>query len=165
MSTTTLQRLLPRNWRPARAALAGLGATATYSIAMEADKYVTGNHFNDIKFIQGLLGDATAAKKSTAAASWALHFLNGTLLAEVYAAFGRRLLPGPEWLKGAIFGEAFVLAVWPLTPLVDRYHPMVKNGQLPKLATWSSFWQNTLRHFVFGLTLGLLYREGRGHAK
>src|SRR5579859_1452624 len=126
---------------------------------MEADKYITGNHFNDVKFIQGLLGDADASKKSTSLAAWALHFLNGVLLAEVYAAFGRRLLPGPDWLKGTIFGEAFILSVWPLTPLVDRYHPMEKNGQLPRLATWTSFWQNTLRHLVFGLTLGLLYRE------
>lgn len=157
--STFLQGLLPKSWRPGKAAVAGITATAIYSLAMEADKYVTGNHFNDVKFIQGLLGDATAAKKSTAITAWTLHFINGTLLGEVYAAFGRRILPGPEWLKGAIFGEAFVLAVWPLTPLVDRYHPMVKNGQLPKLASWTSFWQNTLRHLVFGLTLGLLYRE------
>jgi hypothetical protein len=156
---TLLQRLLPKDWRPGRAATDGLIATAAYSVAMEADKHVTGNHFNDVKFIQGLLGDAHGTKKSTAAAAWALHFLNGTLLAEAYAAFGKRLLPGPNWLKGMIFGEAFVLAVWPLTPLVDRYHPMVKNGQLPHLANWTSFWQNLLRHAVFGITLGLLYRE------
>jgi len=157
--TTFLQRLLPKSWRPGQAAGAGLVATAAYSVAMEADKYVTGNHFNDVKFIQGLLGDTTASSTRTSAAAWALHFLNGTLLAEVYAVFGKRLLPGPNWLKGAIFGGAFVLAVWPLTPLVDRYDPMVKNGQLPRLANWTSFWQNMLRHAIFGITLGLLYRE------
>jgi hypothetical protein len=35
---------------------------------------------------------------------------------------------------------------------------MEKNGQLPPLASWTSFWQNALRHLIFGLTLGLLYR-------
>jgi hypothetical protein len=154
-----LQRLLPEGWRPARAAAVGLVATAVYSVAMEADKHLIGNHFNDVKCIQGLLGDTTASSKRAATIAWGLHFLNGALLAEVYAAFGKRLLPGPNWLKGVIFGEAFVLAVWPLTPLADRYHPMIKNGRLPRLANWTAFWQNLLRHFVFGLTLGLLYRD------
>lgn len=157
--STLLHHLISRNWRPGRAALAGLLATAAYSVAMETDKRLTGNHFNDVKFIQGMLGDKKASSKRASVAAWGLHFLNGTLLAEAYAASGKRWLPGPNWLKGVIFGEAFVIAVWPLTPLVDRYHPMVRNGQLPPLANWRSFWQNLLRHFVFGLTLGLLYRE------
>ncbi len=50
-----LQRLPTKNWRPGRAAAAGLIATAAYSVAMEADKYITGNYFNDVTFIQGLL--------------------------------------------------------------------------------------------------------------
>lgn len=161
---TLLQCLLPKGWRPGRAAAAGLLATAAYSVAMEADKYVTGNHFNDVKFIQGLLGDSDVPTKRTSVVAWGLHFLNGALLAEAYAALGKRLLPGPNWLKGAIFGEAFVLAVWPLTPLVDRHHPLIRSGQLPRLANWTSFWQNISRHLVFGIALGLLYCE-RGNAK
>lgn len=154
---TSLTRLLAKDWRPGRAAVAGLVATAAYSVAMETDKYITGNYFNDVKFIQGLLGQEIGSKKRGATLAWALHFLNGTLLAELYAAIGRRLLPGPNWLKGAIFGEIFILSAWPLTPLVDRYHPLIKKGQLPQLANWTSFWQNVLRHFVFGLTLGQIY--------
>ena len=161
---TFLQRLLPKGWRPGQAAAVSVVATAAYSVAMETDKYVTGNQFNDVKFIQGMLGDPAAARKSIAGLAWVLHFFNGVMLAEVYAAFGKRLLPGPNWLKGAIFGEAFILAVWPLTPLVDRYHPMVKNGQLPPLGTWTSLWQNLVRHAIFGIILGLLYRE-RGDGK
>lgn len=156
-------RLLPEGWRPGRAAAAGLLATVAYSVAMETDKYITGNHFNDVKFIQGLLGDSHATSKRIGAVAWLLHFLNGVLLAEAYAVVGKRLLPGPGWLKGTIFGEGFVLAVWPLTPLVDRHHPMIKNGQLPPLANWTSFWQNMLRHAVFGLTLGVLYPKAGGN--
>jgi hypothetical protein len=155
---TLLQRLFAQDWRPGRAAAAGLLATAAYSVAMEGDVYITGNAFNDVKCIQGLLGDTNASSKRAAGLAWGLHFLNGLLLGEVYAALGKRLLPGPGWLRGTLFGGAFIISVWPLTPLVDRYHPMVKNGQLPRLANWTSFWQNVLRHLVFGLTLGLLYR-------
>lgn len=157
--STAFRRFLPKNWRPGQATVAGLAATAAYSVAMETDKWIVGNDFNDVKFIQGLLGDSHAQSKCMAALAWGLHFLNGLLLAEVYAAVGKRLLPGPGWLKGTLFGEAFVLSVWPLTPWVDRRHPMIKNGELPHLANWTAFWQNMLRHTVYGLTLGLLYRK------
>ena len=157
--STALRRFLPKNWRPGQAALACLAATAAYSVAMETDKWSVGNDVNDVKFIQGLLGDSHAQSKRMATLAWGLHFLNGLLLAEVYAAVGKRLLPGPGWLKGTLFGEAFVLSVWPLTPWVDRHHPIIKNGELPHLANWTAFWQNMLRHAVYGLTLGLLYRK------
>jgi len=91
--------------------------------------------------------------------AWLIHLLNGVVLAELYAAVFKRFLPGPDWLKGVIFGEAFIVSVWWLTPLADKYHPMIKGGTLPKLANWTSFLQNIVRHFFFGLTLGLLYRD------
>lgn len=156
---TIFQRLLAKDWRPGRAAVAGLVATATYSVAMESNKYLTENHFNDVTFIQGLLGDTEASSRRTAALAWLLHFVTGAILAEVYAAICKRFLPGPNWLKGMLFGGAFIAAVWPLTPLVDRYHPLIQNGRLPHLANWTAFWQNVLRHLVFGLTLGLCYRK------
>lgn len=154
-----LQRAHPKDWQPGRAAAAGLVATAAYSVAMESDKYITGNYFNDITFIQGLFGNKDNSSHRFRTLAWGLHFLNGALLGEVYAAFCKRLLPGPNWLRGALFGGAFIAAAWPLTLFADRYHPMIKNGQLPPLANWNSFWQNVLRHVVFGITLGLLYRE------
>jgi hypothetical protein len=156
--STRIQNLLPEDWHPGRAAAAGLAATVTYSVAMENDKYITGNYFNDVTFIQGLFGNKNASSNRFRALSWGLHFLNGAMLGEVYAVICKRLLPGPNWLKGALFGGAFIAAAWPLALLADRYHPMIKDGQLPPLANWTSFWQNVLRHIIFGLTLGLLYR-------
>lgn len=157
--STYREILLPEDWRPGQAAAAGLAATVTYSIAMESDKYITGNHFNDVTFIQGFFGNKHAASRRMRTLAWGIHFLNGALLGEVYAALCKRLLPGPNWFRGMIFGGAFIAAVWPLTPLVDRYHPLARDGRLPRLASWTSFWQNVLRHLVFGLTLGLLYRD------
>ena len=153
---TVLQHLLAKDWRPGRAAAAGLAATAVYSVAMEIDPCLTGNTFNDVTFIQGMLGDDKASSRELA---WGLHFLTGVALAEVYAALGKRFLPGPDWLRGTLFGGAFIAAVWPLTPLVDRVHPMILSGKLPRLANWTAFGQNVLRHLVFGLVLGALYHE------
>ena len=158
MSTIT-QRVFLQPWRWRRAASAGVLATVAYTIAMEGDMALTGNRFNDIRFIQGMIGGKEAQKKRFSILAWTFHLLNGALLGEVYAAIFKRFLPGPNWLRGAIFGELFILSAWWLTPIADKHHPMIKSGELPKLATWTSFLQNIVRHFIFGITLGLLYRD------
>lgn len=153
-----LRSVISRDWRPGRAAWAGLLATIVYSIVMVGDKAIIGNRFSDTRFIQGLLEGESRSKRFFVL-SWVIHLLNGVVLGEIYAAVVRRFLPGPDWLKGAIFGETFIIGAWWLTPLADKYHPLIKNGELPKLANWISFLQNILRHLAFGLTLGVLYRE------
>lgn len=156
---TISKRLILHPGRWERAAFAGVFATVVYTIAMEGDMALTGNRFNDIRFIQGMIGGKEAQKKRFSILAWAFHLLNGVLLGEIYAAIFKRFLPGPNWLKGAIFGEVFILSVWWLTPFADKYHPMIKSGELPKLTSWTSFLQNVVRHFIFGTTLGLLYRD------
>src|SRR5579864_2386189 len=153
------RHILRENWRPARAALAGLGATAAYSLVMEADMALSGNRYSDVRFIQGLLPGQSSRPQQGAFLAWSLHFLNGILLAELYAAVFKRFLPGPNWLKGVLFGELFLASTWGLAPLVDRYHPLTRRGELAKLATWTSFFQNIVRHLVFGVLLGLLYGD------
>lgn len=154
-----LPKIISSRWQPARAGIAGLLATIAYSVAMEGDMSITGNRFNDVRFIEGLLERKPGPQKKVPVLAWILHILNGVLLAELYAAVIKRFLPGPNWLKGAIFGEVFIIGAWGLTPLADKYHPMIKSGALPKLANATSFWQNIARHLVFGLALGLLYRD------
>ena len=156
---TILHRVIRENWRPERAALVGLLATAAYSLAMEGDMYLTGNRYSDVRFIQGLINGKSARQNSFPFLAWIIHFLNGVILAELYAAVFKRFLPGPNWLKGTIFGEMFLLSTWWLAPLVDKYHPLTKSGELARLATWTSFFQNIVRHLIFGLLLGLLYRD------
>lgn len=148
-----------RPWRPGHAAVAGLVATAAYSLVMEADMAITGNRYSDVRFIQGLLEVASPRRKPWPLLAWSLHFLNGVLLAESYALIFRQFLPGPHWLKGTLFGELFLTSMWGFAPLVDRYHPLTRRGELARLATWTSFWQNIVRHAVFGVVLGWLYGD------
>ena len=137
-------KLITRNWHPGQAALAGTLATIAYSIAMEGDKFLIGNRFSDVRFIQGLL-EGEKRTRTGFFLSWALHLLNGVALAELYGAVLKRFLPGPNWLKGAIFGEIFIVCAWWLTPLADKYHPLITNGEMPKLFNWTSFFQNISR--------------------
>ena len=154
-----LQHILSPSWQPGRAATAAILALSVYTTEMEVDMDLTGNRFSDVRFIEGLLTRKATPQKRFSLLAWLIHLLNGILLAELYAAIFKRFLPGPDWLKGVIFGETFIVSVWWLTPLADKYHPMIKSGTLPKLASWTSFLQNIVRHFFFGLTLGLLYRD------
>ncbi len=125
---------------------------------MEGDKFLIGNRFSDVRFIEGILEGEARTKKGFILA-WTIHMLNGVALAEIYAAIAKRLLPGPDLLKGAIFGELFIVGAWLLTPIADKHHPLIKNGEIPKLANWTALLQNIVRHLVFGLTLGWLYHE------
>jgi hypothetical protein len=151
-----------RERRPARAALAGLIATGVYSLAMAVDQRLTGNRFSDVRFIEGLLGESERGGGGKKVLAWGLHLLNGLLLGEVYALLIGPRLPGPNWLRGALFGEGFVASVWWLTPVIDRHHPLIRRGQLPPLTTRVSLLQNLLRHLVFGLTLALVYGDLKG---
>jgi hypothetical protein len=154
-----LCRVITPGCRPGRAAVAGLIATIVYSIVMQGDMALTGNRFSDVRFIEGILEGKPTAQKRFPALAWTMHLLNGVLLAELYAAIFKRFLPGPNWLKGVLFGEIFTVAAWSVTPLVDKYHPMIQSGELPRLVNWTSFLQNLGRHLSFGVTLGLLYRD------
>jgi len=153
-----LQKLVAQDWQPGKAVLAGTLATVAYSVAMEGDKFLIGNRFSDVRFIEGIVAGRKREKRFWLLA-WVLHFLNGVALAEIYAAIFKRLLPGPNWLKGTLFAEIFIIGAWGLTPLADKYHPLIQNGEMPELANWKAFYQNLLRHLVFGLTLGLIYGD------
>ena len=104
-----VQRLISREWRPGRAALAGLIATIAYSLAMEGDILLVGNRFSDVRFIEGLLAGEKQSRPLFFL-SWAIHILNGVALGELYGAVLKRYLPGPNWLKGVIFGEVFIVS-------------------------------------------------------
>lgn len=155
-----MRAIISPSWKPGRAAIAGLAATAVYSVAMEGDMSLTGNRFSDVRFIEGLLTGKAHPHRAWHVVAWGMHLLTGVLLGEIYAAVLKRFLPGPSWVKGAIFSEGFIVSAWTLAPFADKHHPMIRSGELPALATWTSFWQNVVRHLVFGLALGLFYREG-----
>jgi hypothetical protein len=134
---------------------AGAAASAIYAGEMYLDIALTGNPLDDVQLLEGAL---RGRKARSPILGMLVHLLNGSALAVVYAAL-KPLLPGPNWLKGTLFGLLFVLGVWPLTPLLDRIHPLIRRGDLPKFNTPIAFGQNIVRHLIFGLVLGLLYRD------
>lgn len=147
--------MLPvQDFNPMRAAIAGTLASVVYACEMYLDIAVTGSRFDDVQLIESAIRKQASR---VPVAGMAIHLLNGAALGEVYAVVAERLLPGPGWVKGLVFGELFLLAAWPMVPLVDRYHPLIKEGKMPRLTQRITFAQNVARHTAFGLALGLLY--------
>jgi hypothetical protein len=137
------------------AVFAGSVASAVYAGEMYLDIALTGNPLDDVQLLEGAL---RGRKARVPILGMLVHLLNGSALAVVYALV-KPLLPGPNWLKGTLFGALFLVAVWPLTPLLDRIHPLIQRGDLPRFNTPVALGQNIVRHLVFGLVLGLLYRN------
>jgi hypothetical protein len=136
------------------AVFAGAAASAVYAGEMYLDMALTGNPLDDVQLLEGAL---RGRKARLPILGMFVHLLNGSALAIAYALI-KPLLPGPNWLKGTLFGALFLVAVWPLMPLLDRIHPLIRRGGLPRFNTPVAFGQNVARHLLFGLILGLLYR-------
>jgi hypothetical protein len=146
---------IPSHINISSAVLAGAAASAVYAGEMYLDIALTGNPLDDLQLLEGAL---RGRKARVPILGMLVHLLNGGALGIVYSIV-KPLLPGPNWLKGTLFGLLFVLGVWPLTPLLDRIHPLIRRGELPRFNTPVAFGQNIARHLIFGLVLGLLYRD------
>jgi hypothetical protein len=145
-----------------RIGLAGGAAALAYLGMMLLDMRRLGYRQNDL-VLQGRL--VPSVGRWWLPTGLVLHGGFGLLLAALYARFGRRL-PGPGWLRGLLFASAENWLLWPLTLLIDRYHPAVLDGQMPPLNNLRCFAQAELRHLAFGVVLGLvdgrLGRRGEG---
>lgn len=136
---------------PRRALAAGLLASAAYLVANELDIRICRSPQRDL-MLQGRL--RPILRPVWPLTGLVLHAGFGVILALLYAAVRERL-PGPAWLRGALWANLENAVLWPLTPVIDRYHPAVQDGSMPRLATWTALAQAVWRHLVFGVVLGL----------
>ncbi len=130
-----------------RGGIAGAAATVVMTLEQPVDQRLFDSTYDDVEILGKLV---------TRGDDWQpiVHVQNGAILGAVYARL-RPSLPGSAVIRGLLVGLIEHVATWPLTVLVDRYHPARK--ELPKLAANPrAFGQATIRHAVFGIVLGLL---------
>jgi hypothetical protein len=114
------------------------------------DKRLFDSKYDDLE----ILGKLVSRGDDWQSIGFALHVQNGAILGAAYPRL-KPSLPEPAVLRGLLVGLIEHVATWPMTVLVDRYHPARK--ELPKLAAnRRAFGQATIRHAVFGTVLGLL---------
>ena len=131
-----------------RGAVAGAVATVVMTLEQPVDKRLFHCKYDDVE----ILGKLVTRGDHWQPIGFALHVQNGAVLGAGYARL-KPSLPGPPVLRGLLLGLIEHVATWPMTALVDRYHPARK--ELPKLtANPRAFGQATIRHAVFGIVLG-----------
>jgi hypothetical protein len=133
-----------------RGGVAGAVATVVMTLEEPLDKRLFNSEYDDVE----VLGKLVTRGDGWRPIGFALHVQNGAVLGAAYARL-KPSLPGSPVLRGLLAGLIEHVATWPMTALVDRYHPARK--ELPKLAAnRRAFGQATIRHAVFGVVLGLL---------
>jgi uncharacterized protein DUF6789 len=131
-----------------RGGVAGAVATVVMTLAEPLDKRLFDSKYDDVE----ILGKLVTRGDDWQPIGWVLHVQNGAILGAAYTHL-KPSLPGPAVLRGLLVGLIEHIATWPLTVLVDRYHPARR--ELPKLAANPrAFGQATIRHAVFGIVLG-----------
>jgi hypothetical protein len=134
-----------------RAAGAGALAALAWGVLEPLDRRVFRCDYSDI----ALLGKAVS-RRHWRTAGFALHAANGAAFGIVYDASRRRLSLDPRRLALAL-ALAEHVGLYPLSYLVDRFHPARGEEGIPPLLTNPrAFAQATARHALFGVVLGAL---------
>jgi len=134
-------------------ALAGSAAAGVWALQQPLDKRAFGCRYDDVE----LLGKLVTRGREWRAAGLALHVQNGAIFGLLYAQVAP-FIPGPVITRGLIAGMTEHVGLWPLSHVVDRYHPA--RGELPRLGgSRRAFAQAAWRHALFGIVLGELERR------
>jgi hypothetical protein len=139
--------------RTINGAAAGAVAAAAWAAQQPLDKRVFGSRYDDVE----LLGKFATRGSGWPAAGVAMHLANGAAFGACYALL-RPLVPVPATAAGVAAAMAEHFAYWPLTALVDRYHP-ARSELEPLHGNRRAFAQAAWRHLLFGLVLGELERR------
>ena len=143
--------------RSAAGIIAGLIAGAAFLIAMAIDLALFRNKANDLRLLSGMV---PGGRRLWPLLGTGMHMVNGALLGAVYAHIEHKF-PGPGWLKGTVFGLVENMFLWPVLVVLDRIHPEIKRGTLPKFNRFVPFVQEVFRHVVYGAVLGWSYEQLR----
>jgi hypothetical protein len=131
----------------ARAAVAGAAAATAWGLLEPLDRRLFRYGYSDV----ALLGKLATRGRHWRAAGFALHALNGAAFGVVYHELNeRRRVPA---LALALVEH---VALFPLSALVDRYHPARGTEGIPAIVHPRAFAQATVRHALFGALLGRL---------
>jgi hypothetical protein len=135
-------------------ALAGLAGGAAFAAVMKFDMAISGNPVNDFK----LLGGFGPAREHWQVTGPLVHGVNSAALGVAYASVADRMT-GPGWLRGLVFALAENTLLWPIMIVLDRVHPAIHSGELPKFNRPWPFVAENLRHAAYGFVLGALYER------
>ncbi|MBS0418056.1 MAG: hypothetical protein JSR66_10105 [Proteobacteria bacterium] len=133
-----------------RALLAGLIATVVLSVLMVLKQMMhLMPELNPISMMSNMMGAPLLV-------GWVAHFMIGTLLWGLLYAGLQRLLPGPGWIRGALFATgAWLVMMIALMPMAGAGLFGLNLGMMAPIAT-------LMLHWIYGAVSGAVY-EGSEH--
>jgi len=136
-----------------RSAGAGAVAALVWAAVEPLDRRAFRHDYSDV----AMLGKLATRSRAWPLVGLSVHTVNGAAFG--FAFHEARVRTGVRPVR---LGLALALAehavLYPLAPLVDRFHPARGEPGLAPLATPSGFAQATFRHSLFGAVLGALAR-------
>lgn len=135
-----------------RPAVAGATAATAWALLEPVDQRLFRCDYSDV----AVLGKLVTRGRGWWPIGLAVHAANGAAFGLAFGQIRRRTGAEPRRLAlGLALAEH--LGLYPLSWLVDRYHPARgEKGVPPLLANPRAFGQATVRHTVLGLALGRL---------
>jgi hypothetical protein len=127
-----------------RAILAGLAGTTAMTAMMLAAPMMGMPRMNIGEMLGSMMGGITAL-------GWMAHFMIGTVLAVIYAAFFAERLSGPVAIRGMLFS----LAPWLFAQVVLM--PMMGAGFFSGSMVVAA--GSLMGHLLYGAVLGTVYRR------
>jgi hypothetical protein len=134
-----------------RSLAAGAAAAVVWAAVEPLDRRAFGHDYSDV----ALLGKFATRTRWWPLAGLAAHAVNGAAFGLAFHEVRARTRIRPVKL-GVALALAEHVALYPLAPLVDRFHPARGERGLAPLTTTRGFLQATFRHALFGATLGRL---------
>ena len=130
--------------------MAGAGAALAWAALEPLDRRLLRCDYSDV----ALLGKLVTRGRAWPVAGLVLHAANGAAFGLAFDAAQRRTGVGARRLAlGMALAEH--AALYPLSHLVDRFHPRRGEPGIPPLLTnGRAFAQATVRHALFGALLG-----------
>src|SRR3954464_2820004 len=104
-----------------RGGVAGAVATVVMTLEQPLDQRLFDSKYDDVE----ILGKLVTRGDKWRPVGFVLHVQNGAILGAEYARL-KPSLPGSAVLRGLLAGLVEHLATWPMTSLVVRYHPALK---------------------------------------
>ncbi len=135
------------NWT--RAVVGGLVATAVMTAMTFLAQAMGAPPMNVAAMLGSVMGGSLLA-------GWLAHFMIGTALAVVYGAFLATRLPGPGFVRGALYG----LVPWIVAQLAVM--PMMGAGLFG--GSFGAAVRSLVSHLVYGAVLGAIYGTAEARA-
>lgn len=143
----------PPRWTKRRrigGAAAGIAGGAAYAVAMAADLRLFRYKADDYMLLGGAFGFGPAR---AIVAGRGIHLVNSAVLGVVFERIAYRQLPFSATVNGIVFASVENAVLYPIL-VAERFHPLIRSGDLPSYLTPTAFAQSVARHVAYGAVCG-----------